>query len=179
VSKVTFPDGTQQSTSAAPFAPYYVGVALSANQDMTDNDTQQLIDLETYLPSPYNSFNSDFNNSTRKWTCPQTGLYLCSLRVLAAMAGDDIRQSEIWIISNPGTGSEDDDYRESGSKYTNNYYDDVINLSMYTQSLIPMTIGHTLRGEARIIGSGGSGREFIKDATFGGRATELIITRII
>ena len=74
-----------------------MGLELTENQDMTDNDTQQLVELETYLPSPYNSFNSDFNNSTHKWTCPKSGLYLCSLRITVSMGSDDIRASDIYI----------------------------------------------------------------------------------
>jgi hypothetical protein len=153
---------------------YYLGLELTTNQDMTDNDTQQLVELETYLPSPYNNVNSDFNNSTHKWTCPKTGLYLCSLRITISMGSDDIRASDIYIVSNDGS----DDYKESGSRYANSTHDDVQVMTLYCESLIPMTAGHTLRGEGRIVRSTGSGREFLKNAVGGGRATEMIITRV-
>ena len=90
------------------------------------------------------------------------------------MGSDDIRASDIYIVSNDGS----DDYKESGSRYANSTHDDVQVMTLYCQSLIPMTAGHTLRGEGRIVRSSGSGREFLKDAVGGGRATEMIIIRV-
>lgn len=152
--------------------PYYFGANLSTDQSLP-NDNTFTINFVPYLPSPYNNNNDDMTNNV--WTCPTTGLYKVSLRVLVAAEGDDIRSSDIYIVRNDGTT----DFFEAGAKYFNNTNDDVQETTLNCETLIPITAGDTLTGRGRVVLSSGTVRTFKQTATAGGKATELIIVRII
>jgi hypothetical protein len=109
------------------------------------------------------------------WTCPTDGLYRVSLNAIVSTSGDDIRSSDIWIISNDGTS----DTREAGAKYFNNANDDIQVGTLNCESLIALSAGHTIKGTGRIVISSGGGREFEQNATTGGKGTTLHITRIV
>jgi hypothetical protein len=164
---------TSNGSSGAPSwnEPYYFGAEITADQSVPSDAAVQ-INFVPYLPSPYNGNNGDMTGGV--WTCPASGLYKVSLRVIVNTAGDDIRSSDIWIISNNGS-----DTYESGAKYFNSFGDDIITGTLACESLISLSANDTIRAEARIVTSAVVARNFNKTATFGGRGTELIITRVI